>query len=71
MDEVLLSLEARLSAADSQALLQPFTTKEILDAISFMSPLKSPGPDGYPALFYQKYGRILGSDVTSCVLSAQ
>lgn len=43
--------------------------KEVLDAISFMSPLKSPGPDGYPALFYQKYWPILGNSVTACVLN--
>lgn len=69
MDEVLSALDSRLSVEDVQTLSQPFTTKEVLDAITYMSPLKPPGPDGYPALFYQKYWNILGSNVTTCVLN--
>ena len=34
-----------------------------------MHPSKSPGPDGMPALFYQKYWDIVGSDVVSMVLN--
>lgn len=33
-----------------------------------MSPLKSPGPDGFPILFFKKYWHILGYDIISCVL---
>lgn len=33
-----------------------------------MSPLKSPGPDGFPAVFFHKYWHIIGSDISSCVL---
>jgi hypothetical protein len=34
-----------------------------------MFPLKAPGPDGYPAFFFQKHWDICGSDVTKAVLS--
>ena len=36
-------------------LAQPYTTKEVDVAIKEMAPLKAPGPDGMPPLFYQTY----------------
>lgn len=69
MEAVLGALAPRLTEEDSFALSQPFTVQEVKDAISHMSPLKSPGPDGFPAFFYQKYCHILGSNVISCALN--
>ena len=46
----------------------PFTKLEVEEAVLQMSPLKSPDPDGMPALFYQKYWNIIGHDVTEVVL---
>lgn len=44
-----------------------FTDKEIEDAIFHMHPLKGPGPDGLPALFFQKFCHIVGRDVKAHV----
>lgn len=41
--EVLQSLEPRLSEEDTIALSHPFTEQEVKDALSSMSPMKSPG----------------------------
>lgn len=55
IDEVLQSLAPRMTEEASHRLSQPFTAKEVTDAISSMSPLKSPGPNGFPAVLYQNY----------------
>ena len=34
---------------------RPFTSEEVGEAIKGMAPLKAPGPDGVPPLFFQTY----------------
>jgi hypothetical protein len=46
-----------------------FTREEILEAINQMHPLKAPGPDGLPALFFQKYWGIIGEDVQCLIVN--
>lgn len=62
-------LSSRTTEDANQAISQPFTEKEVTEAISSMSPLKSPGPDGFPALFYHKYWHIIGNNVITCTLN--
>ncbi|XP_058733791.1 uncharacterized protein LOC131605427 [Vicia villosa] len=45
-----------------------FSKEEVKAALDQMNPLKAPGPGGLPALFYQKYWNIVGSDVSNLVL---
>ena len=45
-----------------------FTEWEIRLALSQMTPLKAPSPDGMPPLFYQNYWDLIGNDITQAVL---
>ncbi|KAL0443870.1 UNVERIFIED_CONTAM: hypothetical protein Slati_2109700 [Sesamum latifolium] len=45
IEEVLESVERRVTPAMNEALLQQFTSEEILHALKQMHPMKSPGPD--------------------------
>ena len=49
---------------------KPYTSEEVGEAIRQMAPLKAPGPDGIPSLFYQTYWTNVGMDVTQAVLSS-
>ncbi|MCI28523.1 hypothetical protein A2U01_0049724, partial [Trifolium medium] len=48
---------------------ESFTVEEVQQAIHQMKSTAAPGPDGLPALFYQKYWDTIGEEVTSFVLS--
>ncbi|XP_042944508.1 uncharacterized protein LOC122278379 [Carya illinoinensis] len=49
-------------------LTKQFSAEEVKCAIFHMNPMGSPGPDGYPALFYQSHWDIVGADLTDAVL---
>ncbi|KAL3820475.1 hypothetical protein ACJIZ3_006380 [Penstemon smallii] len=65
---VLGAMRSRVSSDDNHHLLQPYTAGEVYQALLSMYPLKSPGPDGFPPLFFQKFWPIVGKDVTNWVL---
>ncbi|KAL0314573.1 UNVERIFIED_CONTAM: putative mitochondrial protein [Sesamum angustifolium] len=63
------AISGRLSEQLRQELSQPYTAEEISKALSQMAPLKSPGPDGMPPFFFQKFWHIVKTDVISATLA--
>ena len=46
-----------------------FVKAEVEEALKQMEPLKAPGPDGLPPLFYQKFQPSIGEDVSFAILN--
>lgn len=50
-------------------LCKDFTEQEIADALFQIGPIKAPGPDGFPARFFQRNWDAIKKDVVSAVKS--
>jgi hypothetical protein len=48
-------------------LLKEYTDQEIGDALFQIGPLKAPGPDGFPARFFQRNWGIIKEEVIRAV----
>jgi exonuclease III/ribonuclease HI len=68
VDDCLSSLEPRVTSGMNEELLRNFTMEDIDTALSQMHPLKSPGPDGFSACFYQRSWATIRLDVGKAVL---
>ncbi|KAA3465353.1 reverse transcriptase [Gossypium australe] len=62
---LLQGIEKRISSDTNASLLSSFTEEDVVSALQEMRPTKAPGPDGFSAIFFQRYWHIVGKDVTS------
>ncbi|KAH1056304.1 hypothetical protein J1N35_034369 [Gossypium stocksii] len=60
---LLINIDVRISTVVNEGLLSPFKEEGIRAALNGMGPTKAPGPDGFPALFFQRYWHIVRKDV--------
>ncbi|KAA3459595.1 reverse transcriptase [Gossypium australe] len=62
-------VEERVTPDMNEELLKPFLEDEIWQAVKSMAPIKAPSIDGFPALFFQKYWDVVGSDISRYCLA--
>ena len=59
VEEVVLSNKPTVTDEMNNRLTRPFSQEEIEGALNQMAPLKAPGPDGIPPIFFKNFGMIL------------
>ena len=67
-DSATNSIQTVITEEMNSTLSSEFTSTEVKQAMSQMAPLKAPGPDGMPLLFYQHYWNLIGDDISNTVL---
>ena len=70
LDRILGNVQTVVTEEMRAQLDKPYTSKEVGATIIEMAPLKAPGPNGMPPLFFQIYWSNVGMDVTHVVLSS-
>jgi hypothetical protein len=68
MHNVLDHVPRKVSAQMNDTLTTDFTEEEVKKALFQMFPTKAPGPDGFPAHFFQRHWEVCGADVTMAVM---
>lgn len=67
LDQLLQLVDMKVDAEMNDQPCREFSTQEISDALFQMGTLKAPGPDGFPARFFQRRWEILRDDVVRAV----
>ena len=65
---ILEAVTHKVSSDMNQNLTRDFIAMEVKMALKQMYPLKAPGPDGMPPLFFQHFWPKIGEEVTATVL---
>ena len=68
MEEVLSTVLVKVTPEMNRTLLDPYKEGEVKDALFQMFLTKAPGPDGFPAHFFQRHWELCGKEVTAMVL---
>ena len=67
-EEVIETIPHVVTDEMNDMLMAEFHIQEVEIALKQMAPIKAPGLDGMPPLFYQSYWSLLGSDVATTIL---
>ena len=63
MDESRTDDIPQVSDAENSLLTAPFSEEEVRKAVFLMEHNKAPGPDGFPAEFYQNFWEVIKHDL--------
>lgn len=66
-EDVLSLMNPIVSDEVNTALTKPVCMEEVQRVAFQMGPLKAPGSDGFPGLFYQEYWDVVGEDVFAAI----
>ncbi|XP_073362839.1 uncharacterized protein [Aegilops tauschii subsp. strangulata] len=67
MEEVLSHIPVRVNGDMNTKLNAPYTNEEIKEALFQMFPTKAPGPDGFPAHFFQRHWELCEDEITGMI----
>ena len=68
-EEVVQSTKRVVTEDMNSSLIRNFSKEEVEIALKQMAPLKAPGLDGMPPIFFQHYWESIGDDVVKAVVS--
>jgi hypothetical protein len=68
VDQSLVALERKVTPQMNEKLVAELNVEEISQALNQMAPLKAPGPDGFPAAFFQQNWPTVQEEVCSAIL---
>ena len=68
MEEVLSHIPVRVDGIMNSKLSETYSKEEVKEALFQMFPTKAPGPNGFPAHFFQKHWDLCGDEVTRMII---
>lgn len=68
IEAALKEMPKKVTTKMNEEMTRPFTEEEIEEALFQMSPTKAPGPDGFPATFFQKHWKTVREGVVAICL---
>jgi len=66
-DDLTNLFDAKITLEMNRGLCRPYSEEEIGNALFQIGPLKAPGPDGFPAQFFQRNWGLMKADIITAV----